>query len=266
MTACITGCTTRGRHLTTCETRDAEANRCRGCTPRDAEFGQLCAWDWQRLNADVIDAPELVRHLREMAQPTAGAKPPSDGRGHGDPAESSVLSGAVDAADGVHATLAAWAHIILEEHPDRLGMRGPDERGAVITQQTLRRNEDGVYVQKATVWGIRDAEATARLVKWLLPLLGWCAAQEWAGEMRREIGDVVRTTMARWPIAETRTRPLVDTLCPRCDHGSLVYTPPSAYRAPFVVACINPECGRIFTEDEWTRLVELLGIAERRVG
>lgn len=242
MTPCISGCTIRSQHETACEDRDT----CKGCLPRSAEFGLLCPWCWQTLNGALVDAPGLIRHLREMADAgTKSAKPDAMIRGGADPAHGSVLSDAVNAADEVHASLASWVLLILEEHPNGAEMKGPDERGAWLTQY-------------GTVAGVKDPEATARLVRWLLPQLAWCAGQGWAGEMRREVGSMVRTTLARWPMEDVRERAIPATLCPRCDRASLTYTPPSVERAPFVVACRNPECGRVFSEDEWTRLVGLL--------
>ena len=265
--ACLSGCTQRGSHLTTCETKGAEIDPCTGCLPRAAEFGNLCPFCWQRLASDVVDAPGLVRHLRDMAEPDAGRKPAGDGRSMGDPAWGSILSAAIGAADEIHADLASWALLILEEHPNGARMAGPDEHG-VWRSQDCWHVIDGESVPKpSTVAGIHhDPEATVRLVKWLLPLLPWCSEQEWAGEMRRELSALIATTKARWPMEDTKTRAILGTPCPRCDHLSLNYTPPCAYKAPFVVACGNPECGRVFSEDEWERLVGLLEIAEKRAG
>jgi hypothetical protein len=303
---CLKGCTIRRQH-TPNPPDNHGPDTCNGCLPRPAEYGNLCAWCWQRLHADIIDTPSLVRHLHAEAEPHAGAKPAGDGRTYRDPSEGSVVSGAVTAADELHALLAFYAQQVLEEHPNGDQMAGPDERGVWRTTDTWHSDEYGTYPRPSIVVGLarpiqperrwvevirtapvndRDgqpiryltraplplppapdpAEPTARLVRWLLPQLAWCADQEWAGEMRSEIAGMVRTTMARWPIADTHTRHIPATLCPRCDRASLTYTPPAAERAPFVVACTNPECGRVFDEDEWTRLVELLGIAERRAG
>ena len=265
--ACLSGCALRGQHLTTCETRDATTRPCKGCLPRPAEFGNLCPWCFQRLTADVIDAAPLVRHLRDMAEPDAGRKPAGDGRTHGDPAWGAILSAAVGAADEVHMTLAGYAHLILEEHPNGARMAGPDERGVWRTEECWRTDDTGTHLRPSVVVGIHeDPETTARLVKWLLPMLPWCSEQEWAGEMRREIGELIRTTMARWPMAETRLVKIGDTLCPRCNRASLTYMPPQYERAPLVIACSNPECARIFGEDEYDRLVGLLEIAEKRAG
>jgi hypothetical protein len=170
------------------------------------------------------------------------------------------LSAAVDAADEVHAALASWAHLVIEEHPNGRQMVGPDERGVCITTSTLHHDADGTYVTKATVWGIRDAESTARLVKWLLPWLPWCSEQDWAGEMRTELGSLLHTTRARWPEEDTRTRPVVGVLCTSCARSSLVYTPAPGERLPFRVACTHPECGRQYTEDEYDGVIGKLAI------
>lgn len=264
--ACLTGCTIRNEHLTTCETRNTKTNPCRGCLPRQAEYGNLCPWCWQRLHADTIDAANLVKHLRFIAEPDAAAKPPSDGRSHGDPAEADLIPDAINAADEIHSTLAAYAQLVIEEHPHGHVMRGPDLRGVWITQATIHTDEYGTYIQKATAAGIRDTEATTRLVKWLLPLLPWCAEQDWAGVMRSELASTISTTMARWPTAETRLVKVKDVLCPRCDRASLTYMPPAYFRQELVIACVNPECGRVFREDEYARLIGLLDDAERKIG
>jgi hypothetical protein len=272
--ACVSNCTVRDRHLSDCpcsgeHDREHEGH-CRGCQPRAAEFGRLCAWDWQRLQSDVATAPALIRHLRAMAEADAGGDKTSNIHSGGDPAWGSILSAAVDAADEVHAQLASWAHLVLEEHPNGPQMRGPDETGARRTHTVAVLDGEiarqyGPYLRKSTIAGTHNPEATSRLVAWLLPMLPWCSAQEWAGEMRREVSEAVRTALARWPMSDTGTRNIPATACPRCDLVSLTYTPPTWERQPFVVRCTNPECGRVFSEDEWTRLCALLGLAERRM-
>jgi len=245
--ACLSGCTQRGSHLTTCETKSAEIDPCTGCLPRAAEYGNLCPWCFQRLTSDVIDAAPLVRHLRFLAEPDAGRKPAGDGRSMGDPAWGSILSAAIGAADEIHANLASWALLILEEHPNGARMAGPDPRGAWLT------------LYGSTV-GVLDPEATARLVKWLLPMLPWCSEQEWAGEMRRELSSLIATTKARWPMEDTKTHGVAGVLCTSCGRASLVYTPTCGPRLPFHVACTHPECGRVYTEAEYDGAIGRLAI------
>lgn len=287
VTTCATGCRVRGEHLASCVgrcygcTRSVEVAHtkactdraekargdrlgdtldvhrpCTGCVPRLAEPGsRLCAWCEQRLAADVATAPALVRHLLVMAEPDAGAKAPADGyTSGGDPSEGSVLSPAVNDADTLHALLAEYAALWLDEHP---GSAGPDETHAVRSKQTIRHTEHGDYVRRSSVAGIRNAKATEDLVEWLLPRLPWLAAKPWAGEIRAELGQLVATLHARWPMDDTRERAIPGTPCPRCEQINLTYTPTAWFRAPFKVACQNPECGRIFTEDEWASFVAL---------
>jgi len=250
---CVTGCTTRGQH-----TSDCGGGECRSCRPRPASFGRLCSWCWQRLNADVVDSPGLVEHLRAEAEPDAAAAPPSDTRGHSDPAEGSVLSAAIDAADELHACLASWAQEIVDKHPANL--TGPSEAGGWRSQTSTRvDHETGeVYLSESRVIGFHDPAATAALVNWLLPHLAWASEQDWAGEMRNELGEMVGTTKARWPMEE-RSRPVLNATCSDCHRASLVLYPPAYFKAQLQVACSHHECGKVYDEREWgmlTRLIE----------
>jgi hypothetical protein len=232
--ACTVGCTIRGQHRADCADRD----KCRGCIPRPAEYGTLCAWCWQRLQSDVATAPAVVAHLREVGEPAAQAAPPSDTQAHGDPSEGAILPAAWGAADELHADLASWALLILEQHPAAATFAGPNEVGAWHTRY-------------GTVVGVLHEEATTNLARWLIPLLPWCSEQEWAAEMRRELGSLTATTLARWPMQDTRTREVPGIRCVRCGEASLVYTPTAGYKLPFHVACTSPDCGRIYTEAEY---------------
>lgn len=277
MSACANGCTIRGQHVTECadECRHQMSDRpcspscdgtCRGCLPRPAEFGRLCPWCWQRLNADVVDAPSLARYLWAIAHagPTLSSAEPI-GRA-GDPAERSILSGALDAFDGLHATLASWAHLILEEHPHGAQMLGPDESDARFTRTTKRldrarfphlEDEPDVWIRPPEVAGARSPEATSRLVRWLLPLLPWCAEQDWVAEMRRELADVVRTTAARYPVAE-RTRAVPGVACPVCGRLSLVFDPPTPERHSAQVNCSTRGCGVVYSQEDFNRLTRIV--------
>lgn len=234
-TPCGYGCKIRGQHVTDCA-RD----ECRGCLPRPAEVGTLCAWCHQRLTADVASTPDLIAHLRVIGAPHAELAPLRVGiHSPKDAAESSILPAAWTTADEVHAMLASWALLILEEHPHGQQMTGPDEVGAWHTRY-------------GTTVGIAHVKATAALVRWLLPHLDWCAGQEWGAEMRREVGSMVATTAARWPTAAmVEPEHALPQPCPSCDHHSLRYSPPSEYRQPFKVSCTDPDCARVWSEDEW---------------
>ncbi len=252
MSECLSGCTIRGQHRPTCQ-----GDECHGCAPRPAEFGHLCPWCWQRLNADIVDSPALARYLWALGR--SGTKsPPSDTKvSGGEPSERAVIHGAIDALDALHACLASWAHLILEEHPDGEHMSGPDERGTRYTLSTIRELDGETFVRPPEVAGVRDPEATSRLVRWLLPMLPWCSRQEWAAEMRREVASVVRTTMARYPVVEER-RAIPGVTCPACERVSLMMDPPTIERHTVQVACSRRGCGAVYSEDDFKRLTRLI--------
>jgi len=242
ITYCGTGCTTRGAHVS-----DECDPACKGCAPRTANHGTLCDWCHGRLTTDLTSAPSIVHHLRELGRPYAAAAPPTDQRNYRDPSEGTVRPSEWDAADELHAMLASWVRLTLEEHPNGATMTGPDAKGSTLT------------LYGATV-GVTDAHATLRLVTWLLDRLEWVTAQEWAAEMRREVGETIATLVARWPIMETRSRQVRGVQCVRCSRESLVYTPTTYYRASPEIRCSHPECGRLYTEDEFDGTVGRLAI------
>lgn len=254
---CVAGCTIRGKHHGHCPQTCAHQatggtcppmcdQTCPGCLPRPATTGRLCAWCSQRLTTDVATAPGLVAHLRELGEPDAAAAPASDTKTYRDPAEGGIVPAAWQAADEIHGILDSWVQLILDTHPSGAAMNGPDVAGAWVTRY-------------GTVAGVRDPRATAELATWLLPWLPWCAEQEWAGLMRREVGSLVATTLARWPTPEA-VEPVraVAMPCPRCGRMSLTYAPPSHATQPFKVSCSDPDCARVWTEDEWEWLVNLV--------
>lgn len=230
MTTCDTGCVIRNHHTDNCTTPT-----CRGCTPRPTFIGRLCAWCWQRLNADIAEIPTLVQHLHYMGYPyPKGWSPKDDITTSGDPAEMNALPAEWLAADELTRLLDSWIDFLMEQHPDRL--LGPQGTGLHPAQ-------------------------------WVTPWLEWVANQDWAHEMRAEISRDVSTFKARWPTADMieRERGIPDIRCPRCNQVSLTYTPPTEYKQPFKVGCSNPDCARVFSEDEWERLVALVARVDQGV-
>lgn len=224
--ACESGCRIRDEHLTDCP------GECRGCLPRPAVEGVLCGWCWQKLQASVVEVPAMVVHLREIARldRIASARPLSSDPVHsGDPAHGSVLPAAWLGADELESDLTSWALLVLDAHP--AGLRGPNQ-----------------------------APWYGDVARWITPHLAWCSRQEWAPDMRRELGRTLATLRARWPMPEDveRTRHIPNVPCPRCEQVSLEYSPPSWERMPFKVSCQNEDCARVFSEDEWMRFVGLL--------
>jgi hypothetical protein len=145
--------------------------------------GRLCTRCRGNLERDVRTAPSIVDWIREHVEPSrqqalmqeSTAKNPrprtdSEGAFYMRLASKSraaegiepLAASAVDDADGLHAMLASWALLILEEHPSQLV--GPTLHGSRTTEPTLRRihggnAEDGtdwseVYYHRSEVAGL----------------------------------------------------------------------------------------------------------------
>lgn len=113
MTACLTGCTSFGAHKPGCDEEE-----CRGCVPREASEGGLCGRCWGNLQRDIRTAPSIVDWIREHVEPSSQWGERINSGDVDAPAPLSVT--AVADADELHACLASWALLILEEHPARL--------------------------------------------------------------------------------------------------------------------------------------------------
>lgn len=223
--ACAKGCTIRGEHVTECAGKG-----CRGCLPRPSEHGLLCPRCWSRLVSGLADVEPMLKHLRATANALALAARVADGgRPVGDPAHRTVLHPAWLAADDLQQLVASWAQYLLEKHPMPL-------------------------------LGWHRAPWHGNAAAWLAPHLPHAAEQEYAPLMLGEITHTLATLHARWPTADDKERPraIPGVRCPRCDQVSLEYAPPTWERMPFKVSCQNDDCGRVFSEDEWTRLVALI--------
>jgi hypothetical protein len=268
MTDCVRGCTIARKHLNDCSDED----ECGGCLPRPSDKGLVCERCYTALTRDVSLAPSLVRWLREHVEPGAANQ---DGKTTGTRNPPAPLStDAVAAADDLHAQLASWVLLILEEHPDRL--HGPDWRGSVVrpmSKRTVTQAHDSlgypIHLRYTEEWrepwvmhvydearavGVRqDGTSTENVCRWLLARLGddWTTWQPWIGEMVREVIEVTATLLARWP-QEARSRAITDLPCPKCDRLSLVYYPVTAFRGKVLVQCEHYECGKTIDEDMWS--------------
>lgn len=211
MTPCLTGCRTTGAHHETCPGTD-----CAGCLPRPAVHGRLCSWCWSRLTEAIDRVPALLAHLREIGEPAARSRSyDRPTRGHADPSTLTVLPAPWLAADDLLGLLESWAGLVADEHP-------------------------------------RATRRTGDVVSWLTGYLPWCAGQEWAGDLRREVCETVGALRHRYPAADEPVRAQqLDRPCPACGLFALYRTPPRAPGDPVRVECSDPDCARVFSEDEW---------------
>lgn len=210
---------------------------CPGCLPTLAEHGLLCPWCWSSLHRVVSDVGTVLEVLGmyQRADLAASGTPPDAVARGGDPAGRTVLSMALLEADELRSMLESWAGVVVEEHP--VTLRGP----------------------ASGPW-------RGNVVAWLGPHLPWVAGQGWASTLLQELRSEVSRLRARfpWPADVERARQVPGVRCPRCDQVSLTYSPPRWAGNQFRVSCENPDCGRMFSEAEWTRLVGLLERTEKR--
>lgn len=242
--ACQSGCKSRGKHLGDCS--DPE---CWGCVPRQASFGVLCGWCWQKLQGSVVDVPAATAHLVSVAHsPLKSSSRVSSGTG---PPGSVVLwSPALDAADELVAALGSWADLIVAEHP--AGLRGPSQIGWRWSTRAARVVDGEVIVRDEQRLGASQS-AVDHLVKWMLPHMEWVSEQSWAPEMRLELSSMLATIWARWPREERPRWSVVP--CPSCS-GPLAYDPPSQFGLQGRTYCVSEECGQVWSESEWRWLAE----------
>lgn len=108
-----------------------------------------------------------------------------------------------------------------------------------------------------------DPDATTSVAKFLDTHLPWIAQQEWAGEMVTEVGQIVRTLLARYPQAE-RTRHLADARCPECERTSMVYQPPTWKGCAILVQCEHGDCGAVVPEDRFGLYMQMIADDRKR--
>lgn len=148
---CATGCTVPRAHVALCvEPCMDDCSRrcrdhCRGCVPRRA-FGDLAVCKACRSRVvEAIDLiPSLVTWITTQDAPSSGAASSSGDKikrtKKAPPLPFSVA--AVDAADALHAVLATWCQVIVDERPGHLV--GPDLRGSVHSRKVLADNTGDV--------------------------------------------------------------------------------------------------------------------------
>ena len=260
---CAAGCVVRGQHLAECDGWAWSADscgepvevECRGCLPRRAEQGLLCAGCWGRLQSVVRTLPSLVEHLFDMGVPALRCPlGKTGGGGRSAAGSSSLYSDALVAADDLHAVLATYAQEVAVEHPmagtlpvglcrwsEGLPVAGPADWADVA---------DGVA--DPVVLGPREPEDTRRLVDWLSPHLEWVAGRGWAVDMLGDLAPLAARARARWPMEEPERR-ITDVRCPSCGALSLVVRPVRVVGGQSQVVCSRLECGVVLAEEDWAR-------------
>ena len=285
---CAGGCTSLGSHQPQCPCagpghKPAHDDHCDGCQPRPAEFGVLCRGCHRRLTRALADVPDLVLHLRAHVAPSWQVSDGGSVSGTRE-APAPLSLDAVDAADELVAAVASWVVEVLEVHPEIPRIVVVDGRERRVVERIVppprlddvrwsrsytQVDVDGrVYVQRPRPIGAQAEDNYAHgdvvrdLCSWLRRHLGWIEEQAWSPALARELDDLVRTDLARWPF-EPRGHRIEQVPCPSCENLTLWWSPPSAYLHESVVRCEREDCLHEIPEVSWPRYARRIEDARR---
>lgn len=186
MSECARGCVVARRHATDCE----DTETCRGCLPRDAEFGLLCYGCHMRLMDMLTTAPGQVALLETVKAATLAHPFKEDherGGGEDDGAPTPFDLAVHDTIVAIGDVLSAWVEMLCEDY----AMAGP-ERFTVYSGSTWLRAQH------------------ARL-----------EACPGIGDLWQELADVMAQAHALAPWREEQTR-IKGVPCPECHRTRLV--------------------------------------------
>lgn len=175
----------------------------------------------------------------------------------GSPGDTRV-SGSTDAPLGVRVAVldlivAAGGGTVHDPHGDQTGQLPVIPRLDSWVADWIGRRRAGEH---------RPLPTVPVLCGWLLDRLDWAcqghpAIDDFAGEVRGILGTL------RAVNGHTSARPeqMVGVPCKRCDLVSLHRAPGDHY-----IACSNPDCGLLLTQDEYAAWVRLLAAAAQQQG
>jgi predicted RNA-binding Zn-ribbon protein involved in translation (DUF1610 family) len=220
---CIRGCTIRGLHYATCPDFGRSDGDCEGCAPVEARDGVLlCDRCYGRLRSKLETVPDLVGHLRSIADPLKAMQYDRvmvQGSGS-DAAPAPVSADLIDAADDILHAIGA----------------GSLEPGASSESAYRRAYFTIAYLLESfdTIANDRDA-----------------ALEWWRLVMSAELPEnpeywTITRVLSRWPLEDRRT--WAKQPCPECGLRSVKITPPRHRYARTWFACQS--CGWKKTEKD----------------
>ena len=266
MANCIAGTLENGapghtiprKHQAECPRTD-----CAGCLPAHTQGRDLiCEWHQERVREALNYAPKLIAHIRDHVQPGASnsVRPAEKGKGFSPPAPLNIS--AVSDADDLHAELASWALLIMEEHPSRL--HGPGWNGADVRPASTRRSNGERIYDPARVVGLAASAdpllTTHAICRWIARQLPWAITQEWAGALTEELTDRVSRMRARWPMDERRV--FLPVPCQACARLTLTRSAPAEPGDPVTIACVAVDCNEVIPPEKYDFMIKVFAEAE----
>lgn len=230
---CVRGCTRRGEHYAACDDYGvAEGAECRGCVGVDAADGVLVCDRCARMIRQALgDAPDLVAHLRSIADPTKAAvydrvKVSSSRIDLPAP----VAADLIDASNDIMVTLREWALWVEYGAEHRYGAR-PLEAGidAATAFDDAIACTDPITADLDRI--LNHADAARLLGDALLSRSGESSPSWWS----------VAEALSRWPLEE-RSHWAVHP-CPDCGRKTIRVRPPRHARDAARYRCTTADCG-----------------------
>ena len=255
LSECAIGHKVRGRHVEDCAATD-----CKGCLPAVA-FGQslYCVRHIGLIHMTLLQAPDLVSHIREHIEP--GSSPPGSSikRTKGE-APAPLNVSAMSDADDLHAALVEIAELVMDERH----LAGPAWSGTDVRPAAKRRTEWGAIVyEPARAAGVKDTIASSEVASWLIPHEEWLGGYEGAVGAIAGLLKLAGQLRGRWPI-EVRPQHL-PTPCPTCDRLSLYRYAPKFAGLPVAIACAADDCQTVIKDELYAWHTRRL-VAEKRAG
>lgn len=211
-------CTIRDHHLTTCASDD-----CKGCLPRPAETGILCRGCWERFEAALSVAVDLITHMRSIEKGPASIVPTRSA-----PGSRVILPGSWMEADNL------WDSLV------ELALAYAESKG--IEDPVWKPMYDGF----STTASLDDVALQVReLVMWLqvnpVDVVSRAGGAEAAVKFYRQ----AQRALAMFPI-EDRAQRLKPIRCRECQQFTLWKHPPLVYLDDVVVQCANKTCEALY--------------------
>lgn len=227
MLPCVTtwvgrgGCRVHGEHLSNCigiEVRDGRTvGECRGCLPQPATHGVLCESCFERFEAALGLAVDLVTHMRSIER----AAVPEGPRSPTKPGSQMIIPTSWLEADRTWSELhelAVWCDPLEFLQVDRRDTR-PGGFGSRDSIEHVRGRVE-LAVDLAVHADITNAHTGRLIVRFY---------------------RAVQRALHMFPIEEY-ARPLPYARCRNCGHLTLERRAPLEYLDPITVLCINPDC------------------------
>lgn len=221
------GCRVLDEHLPECRGVRLEGTRavvCAGCLPQPAARGMVCESCWERLQAALDVAVDLITHLRSIER----APVPEGPHVHIAPGPRMIVPTSWLTADALWADLhelARWMDPLelLSVRPAGTTPYGFGSRDSI--EHVRDRVELAVAIVRSGGLEVVRSDVTATLAI--------------------RFYRAVQRALAMYPLEE-QAQPLAYAKCRDCGNRTLERRPPLQHEDPITVRCIFPGCEAVF--------------------